>query len=166
MRWIRLYDVIKGCYMKRLKLLLYAVSPFVIGYLIDRAMWSFGWFGSTISAINILFAAYWFFVGYLSYDYTKTFRESILLGNSFAIVSLFSVVVQLMVLGRYVFGIVGIAPQMFYLPIIWLSSSLERVIFPFIRTQHTMTTLIWSFLLMLGLYYAGYSVRLRNVHKS
>ena len=77
-----------GIKMKKLKLLAFSISPFIIGRLIDLAIYNLDWYGKILSIISILFCIYWYFVGYKSYDYAKSMKESILLGNCFSIISI------------------------------------------------------------------------------
>lgn len=149
--------------MKKFKLLLFAISPLLIGYLIDRGIMGFGWYGLEISIISVLFVIYWFFVGYKSYDYVETRKESILLGNSFAIISILLILGQVIFLKRFVFGLIGILPQFFYMPMIRVSSWVERFLLFFIRTRHSTTMFIFSFVLMILIYYAGYNKKAKNV---
>lgn len=150
--------------MNKFKLLLFSASPFAIGYMINYAILNFNWYGKGISLISILFAAYWFFVGYKSYDYVKSTKESILLGNSFAIISIILLLFQRIFLQRYSFGILGFAPQMFYLPMLRLSTWMQRVFLFFIRTTSGTTIFTISFILMMLIYYIGYNKNLKK-HK-
>lgn len=143
--------------MKKLKLLLFAVSPFIIGYILNYLMIKFNWYGLIISIISIAFCVYWFFVGYKSYDYTKTKKESILLGNSFAILSIIVFMFQTLVMER-----IGFAPQMFYLPVLRVSSWIQRILLFFISTHSMWITLILSCLLMIIIYCAGYSMKFKK----
>lgn len=151
--------------MKKLKLLLFSVSPFIIGYLLNYGMIKFNLYGAIVSIISILFFAYWFFAGYKSYDYIKTAMGSIFIGNSFAIVSILLIIFQEVVLGRYMFNIVGFAPQMFYLPMIRFTVWVERILLFFVTTHYVWVTHALSFILMMSIYYAGYSIRLRKMQR-
>ena len=96
--------------MKKLKLLAFSISPFIISHLISVAVYNLDWYGGIISIISILFCIYWYFVGYKSYDYVKSMKESILLGNSFSIISISLDLFQSLILGRYLFNIIGVFP--------------------------------------------------------
>lgn len=72
----------------RFKLLLLSATPFIIGYLLNFAMIKFNWYGRIVLIISLIFSVYWFWIGCKSYDYVKTVKESILIGNSFVIISL------------------------------------------------------------------------------
>lgn len=143
--------------MKKLKLLLFAVSPFIIGYILNYLMIRFNWYGLIISIISIAFCVYWFFVGYKSYDYTKTKKESILLGNSFAVLNIIVFIFQRLVMGR-----IGLVPQMFYLPMLRVSSWIQIILLFFVSTHSMGVTFILSCLLMIIIYYAGYSMRFKK----
>ena len=149
--------------MKKIKLLLFAISPLLIGYLIDRGMMSFGWYGIEISILSILFVVYWFFVGYKSYDYVESRKESILLGNSFAIISIVLILGQIIFLGGHSFNIIGILPQFFYMPMVRVSSWVEKIVLFFIRIRYSTVNFIFSFVLMILIYYAGYNKKVKHV---
>ena len=117
---------------------------------------SFGWYGISISIISILFVVYWFFVGYKSHDYVDSIKESILLGNSFAIISIVLILGQIIFTGGHSFNIMGILPQFFYMPMVRVSSWVERIVLFFIRTRSSTGNFIFSFILMILIYYAGY----------
>lgn len=96
--------------MKKLKLLAFSISPFIISHLISVAVYNLDWYGGIISIISILFCIYWYFVGYKSYDYVKSMKESILLGNYFSIISISLDLFQSLILGGYLFNIIGVFP--------------------------------------------------------
>ena len=137
-------------------MLLYSASPLIIGYLLNYAIYKFDWYGTILSIISILFCVYWYYVGYKSYDYSKTIKESLLLGNCFAIVSIVLILFQLLVLKRFSFSIIGSAPQMFFLPMIRVSSWVENIVLFFTPYRISTVNFVISFILMMGIYYAGY----------
>lgn len=144
--------------MKKLKILLLAASPFAIGYLLNYAMLQFNWFSSVfLFLINSLFFLYWFYVGYLSAEHTKFVREAILVGNSFAFLSIALILFQELVLGRYLTNIIGLLPQMFYLPTVALMARVVSRLLFFLNTHYTWVIFIFSFIAMVAVYYGGYS---------
>ncbi len=142
--------------MKKAKLLLFSVSPLIIVYLLHYTIYNFDWYGRILSIISILFCVYWYYVGYKSYDYAKTIKESLLLGNCFAIVSIVLILFQLLVLKRFSFSIIGLALQMFFLPMVRASSWVENIILFFTPFRISEVNFVISFILMMGIYYAGY----------
>lgn len=149
--------------MKKLKLLFLAFTPFIIGELLGYAMGKFDWYGGIITAISILFFAYWFFIGHISANYTKSSRESILIGNSFAITALVLVLFQELVLKRYMSNVVGVVSQMFYLPALRVAVIIQNTITFFMTTHYIWITYILEFILMLAAYYKGYLMGLRKI---
>lgn len=142
--------------MNRFKLLLLSATPFIIGYLLNFAMIKFNWYGMIVSIISLMFFVYWFWIGYKSYDYVKTVKESILIGNSFAIISLISILFQRHIHRIFMSDIVVFAPQMFYLPMVRLTSWIQRTLLFFISTHYMISTFVFSCILMIALYYIGY----------
>lgn len=150
--------------MKRLKLLFYAISPLIIGYLLNATITKFNWGGNEFFMVSILFFVYWFFAGYLSTQDAKSAIESVLIGNSFAMVSIILILIQSLILKSDLPNIIGTAPQMFYLPTLSLATKIEGVLLFFI-TPHTVWQIcIFAFILMIAVYYAGYSAKLKK-HK-
>lgn len=148
--------------MKKLKLLAFSVSPFVIGYLVNLLIYNFDWYGRIISVISILFCLYWYFVGYKSYDYVKSMKISILLGNCFSIINIILILFQSLVLGRFMPNIIGVYPQHFFLPMIRVSSWVDRIVLFFIPVTSMTIIFIISFILMMILYYIGYKRRFKS----
>ncbi|WP_207644245.1 hypothetical protein, partial [Abyssisolibacter fermentans] len=134
-------------------------SPFALGFLLDFVMRKFDWYGITILIISILFFIYWFFMGYISINYTKSVLESILIGNSFAFISIIIIIFQMIFLGRFMFNIFGILPQMFYLNSLRVTSILSL----FIPIHNMSVTFVLSFILMIAVYYFGYNMRLKKI---
>lgn len=142
--------------MNKLKLFLFSISPFVIGYLLNYLITKLNWYGIRIFIFSIIFVLYWYFIGYKSYDYVKNIKQSILIGNSFAIVSIILVLIQEIILKRYMLNIIGFLSQMYYLPVIGLISVILRKILFFVSIQYMWYTYILSFALMIFIYYKGY----------
>lgn len=103
--------------MNRVKLLILSISPYIISKLFQYVP-KLDMVGMELSILSILFCVYWFYVGYKSYDYIESAKESILLGNSFGILCIVLVLVQLGLMGRYMPSILGIIPQDFFLPML------------------------------------------------
>jgi len=155
--------VMGGIGLKRFKLLLLTATPFIIGYLISLAMIKFNWYGIKILIISLLFSVYWFWIGYKSHDYAKTAKESLLLGNSFAITNIIFLLIQGPIYeGGFIFYLVVFAPQMFYLPILGLASLIQRNLLFFVSTHYMIDTFIFSCILMIAIYYMGYLMKLRK----
>lgn len=148
--------------MKKLKLLFLSGSPFVIGYLLNYVMMRFNLYGTSVVMMSVLFLVYWFFVGSISTKYTESIRESILIGNSFAIVSIILIIFQEVVMGRYMFNVIGTAPQMFYLVTLSLVSKLENVLLFFMPSHYMWMAYSLAFGLMILVYYKGYTVRMKR----
>lgn len=148
--------------MKHFKVLLLSFTPFIIGYSFDYALKAFDWYGMIVFIISILFSIYWFYIGYKSYDFIKISFQSILLGNCFAIFSILLIFLQILFIGRFLPNIIGIAPQMFYLPLLPLASKIENILLFFIPVHSMLATFTLSFLLMIIIYYAGYFTNIKK----
>lgn len=141
--------------MKKSILLFFGISPFIIGYLINNAMMKLNLHGALLIFISMLFFIYWFFIGIVSSNYTKTAWQSFWLGNGFAVISII-LIVQELVLGRYLPSLIGTMPQMFYLAPLAFTSWLLRTLLFFISTHYFWPVSILAFILMTIVYCLGY----------
>lgn len=142
--------------MRKLQLWILAVSPFVLGYLLDSAMMRFNWYGTTLTVISVLFYVYWYCAGYVSANWTKSITESTLVGNSFAMVSFVLITVQTTIVKRFLTNILGLCPQMFFLPSLRLAAQIESVLLFFLPIRYFWATCFVSLALMVLVYRAGY----------
>jgi hypothetical protein len=149
--------------MKKVKLLTLSFSPFLIGFLLNLAIMRYNFYGNIALGIGFLFYFYWFWVGYKSHDYTNSLKESILIGNSFAIICVLLVIFQIVVLKSFISNPIGLLPQIFYLPTIALIGWLERMIFFFVRIHYLWLTILFSFISMVSVYYSGFNIRSKNM---
>ncbi|MDF2632590.1 MAG: hypothetical protein K0Q85_1186 [Caproiciproducens sp.] len=147
--------------MKRFLLVLFAVSPFAIGYWLNYALQKFNWAGGVPFMISILFLVYWFFIGYFSVRLTNSVRKSLLIGNSFAALVLLLNVFQDVLLHRFFLNEIGIATQNFYLPMIPLSVKIGF----FIPHRAFWGICILAFILMAAVYYLGYSFKQKRLNR-
>lgn len=142
------------------KLLLFAFSPYVIGYMVNYVLMN--WNGMISMVLGILFLIYWYYVGYKSYDYVQNKMKSILIGNSFVIINIILILVQEIILKEYMLNIMGLSSQMFYLAPIGITTILGRIIFFFTSSYKGWYFHILSFILMITVYYAGYCAKLKS----
>ncbi len=143
--------------MNKLKLFLISISPFIIGKLFSYLTLEFEFIGVELSILSILFCVYWFYMGYKSHDYGKSAKESILLGNGFAMICILLIVIQKGFMGRYMFNVIGLTPQTFYLPMIRVSSWIDSLIHLFISfTSRSIFISTISLILMMTIFYLGY----------
>lgn len=149
-------------FVKRLCLLLFSFCPFIVGYLFNRAIYTFEWYGSIISLVGLLFCIFWFIVGFISYDFSKSKKESILLGNFFAIISIVLILFQDLIMKRFLPNIFGMLPQMFYQPMIRIAVWVENILLFFTPVRTFWATSLVSFILMLAIYNTGYSMRVKS----
>jgi hypothetical protein len=141
--------------MRKPQIHLLAMSPFVLGYLLDRAMMKLGWHGAIITLFSALFYLYWFFAGRLSAKWTKSKTESILAGNSFAIVS-FALVMFQLAQGQFSSGVLGVGPQMFFLPAIVMAARVQNMLMFFTPVRTLWSLYIIAFVLVLAVHHAGF----------
>ncbi len=149
--------------MNMLLMLIVSVSPFAFGFALNKAMMTFDLYGNATLLLSLLFAVYWTYAGYKSYEITGSAKSSVIAAHSFAFLSIGSVFFQLLVYGRYAFGWLGTLPQFFYLPMVRLTAIVQINLMFFVRTHYTTVTYVLSLLLMIAFYYAGYVMRQKRV---
>lgn len=137
----------------KLKLVLFAITPFIIGNLFNLIALS------GISALflitSILFYVYWLWVGYISYKLADSMVQSLLIGNSFGIVTIIILLVSGLVFQRYLPGVIGYQLQMYFLPATNVASKILMIFLKSITSNGIFTT---SFVLMVLSYYIGYII--------
>lgn len=136
--------------MKKMTLLLVGIIPFFIGYGMNYLM--LGPFANMVlpyKLIGIAFLIAWFFVGRYSYKFVSSKKAATILGNSIAFIVLLLIIYQECILGQYWTTQVGLATQLYYLPLLGLALI-------FTRMFHTMPSLyIVAFLMMCIVFYLG-----------
>lgn len=147
--------------MKKGKLLLFAVSPLLVGVAMNGMMVKWNWYGASLTLISIIFSIYWIYGGYRSFECSKSRLKSNLLGNGVAMLSIGMILLQWGLLGRFMMNFMGSAPQIFFLPTIRMVAIFQRVLF-FLPVNTTFRILSMAFLFMLLLYNIGYTLRVRK----
>lgn len=127
----------------KLKLVLFAITPFIIGNIVNALIMRAGWYGTSMLIISILFFIYWFITGYISTNYSKSALEAVLVCNSFAIISVGSLLLS---------GIIFMQAQMFFLPSIRVTSKI-LAIFGGLSSNGVF---LGSCIFMIVVYYFGY----------
>jgi hypothetical protein len=147
--------------MNKSKLLLFSVSPLLIGYLINGLMMEFGWYGMSMSALAVLFAAFWFYGGYRACECADTRHEANLFANGFITLDLFFIALQLVLLGHFLTNQLGFVSQMVFLPILRISAIVRSLLF-FLPMSDMLGIFILSWLVMILLFNLGFSLRKRR----
>jgi hypothetical protein len=142
----------------KMKLITLGITPFIIGTLINFLIVNFQVVNILILPISILFYVYWFWVGTLSAKYTDSLIQSMLIGNSFGIISISALMVSGVLLGKYMSGIIGMQIQMYFLP----SIRVTAIIVALTGRVSTHMVFIVSFIIMLVVYYFGYKKSVRR----
>ena len=141
--------------MKKLLLVLIGLIPFVLGFAMNS--WLIDNPNSILpfKPIGILFLVFWVWIGFIMCKYAETPYQSAVIIHLPALFVLLLVMYQDMVLEEYWSNLLGLATQVFYLPLINLSS----FIFSYTMTGglyvQMSTSVIVAFLLMYGSYYVG-----------
>ncbi|MEL7657363.1 MAG: hypothetical protein AAGU75_15825 [Bacillota bacterium] len=148
--------------MKKMILVLLAFSPFAIGFFLNFIYSNYNLNGFVFLWISILFLGFWFLLGYWSSGFIKSAVQSVWIGNSLTIFTLVLIVFQEIILGRYFYNILGIASQLFYLPVLKFIYETEEFIY-FLNSVHAMwMSYVLAAAFMIVVYYMGYSVRKKS----
>lgn len=134
-----------------LKLTALAITPFIIGNIISLI----GLTGNTFvySIISILFFVYWLWVGLISNKLSESSVKSVLIGNSFGILSIILLLISGILLNSYFTGFLGLQLQMYFLPSIRISS---MILSTFAHQLSSNILFAVSFILMIIFYIIGY----------
>lgn len=137
----------------KLKLVLFAITPFIIGNLFNLVALS--GINALFLIFSILFYVYWLWVGYSSYKLTESIVQSLLIGNSFGIITIIILLVSGLVFQRYLPGVIGFQLQMYFLPATNVAS---RVLMIFFKNISSNALYGMSFVLVVLVYYIGYII--------
>ena len=133
--------------MKNHYMIILGIIPLIVGVLINYLMTELNMYGSSITIISIVFLMIWFGIGFTvartKYDKKTIIFNSLLLSFTNYLIILF----QLIVLGRWGFGLLGIITQFYILPTIRFSNYFSSPI-----GYCTMATLIIIVVYVLGVY--------------
>lgn len=145
--------------MKRLGLIALSIVPVPLGLLTDHLMMKYNWFGFPLFLIGIVFYIFWFFMGYISANWMFSMRTTMLYSHSVTILCATLIIGQLMILERFTQGLVGLLPQIYFLPMITPVSFVIRNVFFFISPFRIEHFIIPAFLLMLGTFALGFRIK-------
>lgn len=108
--------------MKRIILFLTGFFPLLLGYLQNHLMMTV-FFNNSMPYLLISSAllVIWFFASGISVKFFSSKKEVVILLNSAAFLALLLILFQEIVLGRYWMNHIGIASQLFYLPLLNLA---------------------------------------------
>lgn len=114
---------------RTIKLVLLGFMPLVIGYALNYAMLSWPLYGWKLNIISVALLLLWGLLAYCAAAPGKSPAVQALLLCAFGILMLLLVLCQELVFGQYWPGVVGLSTQMYFLPLMSLSSSLLASVF-------------------------------------
>lgn len=114
---------------RTIKLVLLGFMPLVIGYALNYAMLSWPLYGWKLNIISAALLLLWGLLAYCAAAPGKSPAVQALLLCAFGILMLLLVLCQELVSGQYWPGVVGLSTQMYFLPLMSLSSSLLASVF-------------------------------------
>lgn len=114
---------------RTIKLVLLGFVPLVIGYALNYAMLSWPLYGWKLNIISAALLLLWGLLAYCAAAPGKSPAVQALLMCAFGILMLLLVLCQELVFGQYWPGVVGLSTQMYFLPLMSLSSGLLASVF-------------------------------------
>lgn len=105
--------------MKKLMLLFIGLIPLPLGYIMNYLMMKV-YYDRVLpyGAIGIIFLIAWFGLGLTTCHFTDSDKEAVVIVHMLAFVDLLLVIFQEVILKHYWFNQIGIATQLFYLPLV------------------------------------------------
>jgi hypothetical protein len=143
--------------MKQWILFILGFIPFPVGYLINHMILnSFPVYELFYTIVSLVFLGIWFLVGMFLYHLAGTKIKAAVIANCPAFIVLLLVLFQEVILGRYWMNFIGLAGQLYYLPLLSLTFKLTPMF-------HTMPpAYIAAFCLMYFAFYSGCCVGIRH----
>lgn len=111
--------------MKKTNILLLGLMPIIVGYLINYLIMNFNAYGLPLDIISIIFLLVWFYFGYVTGKAIKSKMQGMLLANGVGILCGLLIAGQMLALGRFAKGYLGLLPQMYFLPTVSIASILD-----------------------------------------
>jgi hypothetical protein len=141
-------------------LFLLGLIPFVLGFLMNSWMLQNPDDVLPYKLIGFIFLAFWVTVGFISYKFEKTPLKSAVIAHLPALLMLFFIMYQEIILDQYWANIFGMATQYYYLPLINIAASVVGI-FSFLMpgVKGIWLASLIAFSLMFAAYYLGYYFR-------
>lgn len=144
--------------MKKILLIFLSLSPFILGKFLSDLMISADIYGTSVTLYSISFLALWFVIGITSFKLSGSIRESILYGHIGGFISLLMMLIQTIILGRFLSNSIGFYTQMYFLPTLRIGGFIEETLLFFVKTHFLMPAVFISLVVMILVYALGYKV--------
>jgi len=140
--------------------------PFMLGFLMNSWLMQNPDSILPFQLIGLIFLAFWVTIGFISYKFETSLLESAVIAHLPALLMLLFIMYQEIILGQFWSNLFGIATQLYYLPLINISSSVVGIFLSLTPWAiNIWSASIIAFLLMLASYYVGYYFKkFRNLH--
>ena len=147
-------------------LFLLGLIPFVLGFFMNSWLMQNPDSIIPFQLIGLIFLAFWLMVGFISYKFEASLLKSAVIAHLPALLMLLFIMYQEIIRGQFWSNLFGIATQLYYLPLITISSSIVGIFLSLTPWAiNIWSTSIIAFLLMLASYYIGYHIKkYRNLH--
>lgn len=143
--------------MKKIILFVLGLIPFGLSFLMNSWMMSNQDSVLPLKLIGILFIAFWIFIGFITSEFAETPLKSSIIVNTSAFLVLLLLLYQEIIQGYYwANSLIGIGTQFYFLPLINLSSFINRL------TPFVWVTYIIAFIIMFASYNLGAYLKKHN----
>ena len=146
----------KGNTMNKKALIILSAIPIPSGFLLNTLIMNNNWVGLPLLIVGAALYLLWFYLGKLSAARSITLKSALLCAHITGIICFTLIIVQTALLQNVSRGLLGLVPQMFFLPTLALSSTLMTPLFFFVQTFRLEYFVIPAFLMMLGSFTLGY----------
>ncbi|MFY3792333.1 hypothetical protein ACOQFO_11725 [Ureibacillus sp. MALMAid1270] len=146
--------------MKKLVLILIGFIPFVIGLQMNTWLMENQDRVLPFEIIGIVFLIFWILVGFITSKFEKTPLKTAIIINLPAFLVLLLIMYQSIILGHTWPNLFGLATQMYFLPLVNISSKIIGILFFYV---HIWSASLLAFLLMFVASYFGSYLRRRLV---
>ncbi|QOR33851.1 hypothetical protein IMX26_10105 [Clostridium sp. 'deep sea'] len=111
--------------MKKLLLLLIGLIPLPLGYYMNHLIMTV-YFDKALpyGLIGIIYLLVWFGLGYLTYYFTNSDKEAMIIVHFFGFIDIVLILFQVVVMKHYWSNIIGISTQFFFLPLLNIAGKL------------------------------------------
>lgn len=145
--------------MKRIFLLMFSFLPAAAGYLLNYGMMTHMDRNWPLGIIGLAVLAVWFLFGYLARYLEPKPIPALLLGNGGALLCFLLMFVQEVVFRAYAPNILGLFPQMFFLPLLYWGSRVTAVLLGWLPTLYVWMDGLAALIMMLGAFALGGRLR-------
>lgn len=140
--------------IKKILLVLISLIPLLIGVGVESFMINKDIVGFPLFLVGVLVFVGWFIYGVIIYGMGMNRVEAFVFGNLFGLFSLILILIQSLILGRFIDGYLGLFSQYYSMPIVRVIAEVDFL--NTIKAAHIL--MIISHICLLGIFIIGFNV--------